>query len=94
MPDTHRTDSVMHVLEWRYGNKQRWHNVNQPDSIPSVVLLQSKVHQINPGVTSLPKTLIALDAWRPHSVFSYKDNMMWARDYNMTTFLSDILIGW
>lgn len=91
MPDIHRLDSVMNVLKLRFGNKKPWRNVNQQDSTRSVVLLKPKVHLINPGATSLPKTL---DAWRPNSVFSYKDNMMWARDYNMTTFLSDMLIGW
>jgi hypothetical protein len=29
----------------------------------------------------------------PSSVFSYKDEMMWAKDYHFSTFLSDILIG-
>ncbi len=90
MPEFHHKDSVMCVLEWRYGNKHPWHHLRQSDSVQSVMFRHPQINKINPNATLLKKDV---NDRIPTSAFSRKDDMMWAKDYNWSTFFSDILIG-
>lgn len=88
--DSHQTDSIMRVWEWRYGNKHPWRNMSRQGDSSSVVLRKTPVYQMNSEVMKMKK---GIHGRIPSSVFSHKDEMMWAKDYHFSTFLSDILIG-
>lgn len=90
MSEVQQKDSVMCVLEWRYDNKHPWCYLHHSDSIQSVMFRHPQINKINPNATLLKK---GINDRIPASAFSRKDDMMWAKDYNWSTFFSDILIG-
>ena len=55
-----------------------------------VVRRQNTPQTINPNAL---RVTTPLTTCLQQSVFSRKDDMMWAKDYTIGTFLSDVLIG-
>lgn len=91
LTDIQMNDSVMRILEIRYGNKQPWRYLLYADSPQSIVIHRPRTSMvINPDVRKITMP-ITTTPWQ--SAFSWKDNQMWYKDYTFGTFLSDILIG-
>ena len=90
-PDTHRIDSLMKSMEYRFGNRKPWLKMNMPDSLQSVVVMKpNKSMVVNPNANKFTMTT----KYYPQSVFSRKDDIMFYKDYGWGNFVSDILFGW
>ena len=90
-PDTHRIDSLMKSMEYRFGNRKPWLKMNMPDSLQSVVITNpNKSMVVNPNANKLSMTA----KYYPQSVFSRKDDIMFYKDYGWGNFVSDIIFGW
>lgn len=88
--DTHRSDSIMRSLEYRYGKKKLWLKMNDPGSLQSVVVVKpNKSLVVNPNANRF--TINA--KYHPQSVFSRKDDYMFYKDYGWSNFVSDFLFG-
>lgn len=91
-PDTHRLDSLMWSMEYRFGKQKPWLNIKKPDSLQSVVVVKSssKSMTVNPNASKFTIST----TYYPQSVFSRKDDFMFYKDYGWGNFVSDILFGW
>ena len=88
--DTHRSDSIMRSLEYRYGKKKPWLNMNVPDSLQSVVVVRpNKSMVIDPNAGRFTMNT----KYYPQSVFSRKDDYMFYKDYGWSNFVTDFLFG-
>ena len=92
MTDIQMNDSIMKKMEIQYGKKQQWkHSLSTSAPQQSMVVRrQNTTMTIDPNVR---KITMPMTTCSQQSVFSRKDDMMWAKDYTIGTFLSDILIG-
>ena len=88
--DTHRSDSIMRSLEYRYGKKKPWLNMNVPDSLQSVVVVRpNKSMVIDPNAGRFTMNT----KYYPQSVFSRKDDYMFYKDCGWSNFVTDFLFG-
>ena len=90
MVDTYRCDSMMWKLEYRFGKVKPWKHIVTVDSLSSVVVRKPRTSMvIAPGASKFTMNT----KYYPQSVFSRKDDIMWAKDYGWGNFVSDILFG-
>ena len=72
-------------------DKQKNDTIMNRMEIQSVVVRRQNTPQtINPNALRITRPVTTCSQ---QSVFSRKDDMMWAKDYTIGTFLSDVLIG-
>lgn len=93
LADTQRMDSVMHWLEWHFGSRKFWRfRVDDLDDVPSVVILkQNTSAKFNPNMLKSSAPILVNQG--SSSPFSWRDNMMWGRDFNWSHFASAFLFG-
>ena len=90
MPDTHRMDSVIQRLEYRFGRKKPWLNMQKQDSLQSVVVIRSNK---NLGIDPNAGRFTMNTKYYLQSVFSRRDDYMFYKDYGFANLLSDIIFG-
>ena len=93
LSDTHRIDSIMQRMERCYGKVKPWrYRRTMADSVTSIVIRKRSMSgRFNPDI--LKSSAPMLVNHESSSPFSWRDNMMWARDYNWSHFASDLLFG-
>ena len=90
MPDTHRMDSVMQRLEYKYGQKKPWLYKQKQANLQSVVVIRSnKSMGIDPNAGKFTMNT----KYYPQSVFSRRDDYMFYKDYGWSNFVTDFLFG-
>ena len=88
--DTHRSDSLMRSMEYRFGKKKPWQNTKKPDSLQSVIVKQpDKSMVVYPNANRFSMKIPSY----PQSVFSRRDDFMFYKDYGWGNFVTDILFG-
>lgn len=89
--DTHRMDSLMQSLEYRFGKMQPWIKMKTPDNLQSVVITKPSTSMV---VDSNASRFTMTSTYYPQSVFSLKDDLMFYKDYGWSNFVSDFFFGW
>ena len=87
--DTHRTDSIMQRIEMQFARYRPFRFLDD-DDIESVVIVRKPTSaSFDPNVRNFKLTYMQ----GPSNLFTTKDDIMWAKDYTFSNFMTDFLFS-
>lgn len=83
---------MMRKLDMQYGHKQQWKQMQTSDNTQQSIMIRSDKRKMDISPNAM-KMNVSVPTHAYQSVFTRKDEQMWAKDYTAWTLMSDIIIG-